>query len=632
MPVKLILIGLLLFLVLVLPVRAQMSTDLNSDGKVDSVDTRLLLGKWLTETFDLSGDSKTNSLDFGWILRDWGLEPMATPTLTVAPTITPTPVSSLSSTEWSQFAHDAQRTGYQPDLPSQPWKFAWQWNGSNDTGGEAEGHVKLPRLVQVVTGDNKAYIPYGDGITARNETDGSQAWQVSLGGLVASAVYDQETKSVFVGSLDGFVYKLSSTDGGTTSSFNTGGMIKTPVLLEGNFIYVSSTNSLFKINKQTMQKEWRYDAGAFIQQMPAYSASKDLLVVGSSSKEKVGDYQNLNVIAINNSDGSEKWRVNPNPDLKYQPADSFDPEQEAVDTIEWEYGWPVIAEKHGLVLMQLRSLSWYQFAGSVRLSTNGRWKQFFEKNPKHRKLYVLDLDDGSQPFLTAVLNAGYNGGNFSPMGPQPVVKTWPNGDEVAYTITFNSTIGPFGKPGECVDVHKWQCGAGFAEIILDDQTIPGYKGGDVRLIETYTGTSALQAGENGPMTMAGNMLFHSHWAMASGQRIVDRSDSLGMPYSNAIKAGRPFFGYGKDADFYVLAENNALTTCPFDNGTHYCPDLIGWEHGARVYQNGGYYIYSTTDKIYDKYWGEGSYITVSNGRVYYRSVDGGILVLESGTP
>jgi hypothetical protein len=526
-------------------------------------------------------------------------------------------------------------------LPSN-WEFAWQWNGSNSTGGLAAGHIApnisdyltqglYQHLIQPVTGNGLVYIPYNNGtdnvtgITALSETDGSLIWDISPGGrLNASAAYDPDTQTVFVGSLTGIVYKINSATGQVLSMFTAAAPISTPVLLASDSVYISAGNYVYRLNKFNMTQTWRYDAGAFIQQVPAYSPSRDLIIVGSSDGTPDGTgYENLNVIAIRNSDGTQAWRVDPNPALRYQPDLSFDPPAENIDAIEWENGWPVIAEQHGYVLMQLRSLWWYEIDGSVRYPTNSQWRTYFQNNPDRRKLYVLDLDDGSQPFLTTVLNAGFNNSNYSPMGPQPVIKTWPNGDEVAYTITYNSTIN-----GPCTNPVDRQCSAGFAELLLDDQTVSGYTGGDVRLIRGNQGDSTIQTDEHGYMSMAGDMFFYNHWAYAAGHRITNRDDSLGLPYSNAIQAGIDSAG---NPNLLILTENNANGTCAF-SPLHYCPGIVGFEQGSRNWTNGGFYVYRTTNRIYDQYWTEGVHVVITNNRLIYRSNDGSILVLRPQNP
>ena len=577
-----------------------------------------IISDYLGPTFDRNFDGKVNLLDIAAFF------------LPATPTPTPLP-ASLS--EWSQHAHDAQHTSYSPDQPPSSPSFAWQWNGSDSSGGLASGHIATPRLVQPITGGGRVYIPYGNGITARSETTGAQVWNVTPGGsLLASAAYayDPQTPAVFVGSTNGNLYKLNAATGATVGSLAAGGAIRTPTLLVGDYVYVSAGNFVVKVNKNTMQQVWRYDAGAFVQQVPAYSPSRDILIVGSSSgvKDSTG-YEHLNVIAINNSNGTQKWRVDPNPDLHYQPAASFSPPQQFIDAIEWENGWPVIAEniksavKHGLVLMQLRNLWYYEIDGGYRYPTNDQYRTALTNNPNHRKLYVLSLDNGSQPFLTVVQNAGFNNSSYSPMGPQPVIKVWPNGDEVAYTITYNSTAN-----GSCTDNTNRQCGAAFAELLLDNTTVPGYQAGDVRLIKGNEGTATLQTDEHGYMSMAGDMFFYDHWAFAAGHRIINRADSLGMPYTNAIQAGIDSSG---DPNLVLLTENNAGGTCAFSN-SHYCNGIVGFEGGARYWDNGGFYVYRTTNKIYDQYWTEGVFVTFSNNRAYFRSNDGAIMALEPQNP
>ena len=74
---------------------------------------------------------------------------------------------------------------------------------------------------------------------------------------------------------------------------------------------------------------------------PAYSPSTGLVVAVS---------EDLYVHAIRNTDGGRAWHVKPTPLAPGNPGDS-----NAI--AEVKYGWPVIAEVHGLVLIKLR-LNW----------------------------------------------------------------------------------------------------------------------------------------------------------------------------------------------------------------------------------------------------------------------------------
>ncbi|MDW8145947.1 MAG: hypothetical protein RMJ48_06565 [Roseiflexaceae bacterium] len=108
--------------------------------------------------------------------------------------------------EWSQHAHDAQRTGYTPQTVPYPWRWRWAWNGPDARGGIAKVTTggSLPRNVQPVTGGGRVYIAAGvDGVFALSEADGRQLWQRSGIGIITSTVaYDRDTESVFAVAVD----------------------------------------------------------------------------------------------------------------------------------------------------------------------------------------------------------------------------------------------------------------------------------------------------------------------------------------------------------------------------------------------------------------------------------------------
>jgi hypothetical protein len=100
--------------------------------------------------------------------------------------------------------------------------------------------------------------------------------------------------------------------------------------------------------------------------------------------------------------------------------------------VEFRYGWPVIADGAGVVLVKLRlpwSTLWVDWP-----QTNAAIRQFLTQNPQHQALYVLRLSDGVSPYIANIGHGGYGDGDYLPMGPQPVVKRFPNGKEVVYTV------------------------------------------------------------------------------------------------------------------------------------------------------------------------------------------------------
>jgi hypothetical protein len=56
-------------------------------------------------------------------------------------------------------------------------------------------------------------------------------------------------------------------------------------------------------------------------------------------------------------------------------------------------------------------------------------RQLLTQRPGDQALFVLDLDDGSKPFIANVGHGGYGDNDYMPMGPQPVVKRLPDGKE-----------------------------------------------------------------------------------------------------------------------------------------------------------------------------------------------------------
>jgi predicted extracellular nuclease len=76
----------------------------------------------------------------------------------------------------------------------------------------------------------------------------------------------------------------------------------------------------------------------------------------------------------------------------------------------------------------------------------------------------------------------------------------------------------------------------------------------------------------------------------------------------------------------VASEDQA--SCPFNQTTHFC---AGGLHNTRNYTY-GFYIYYGQGAVYDRYWSEYSAFVVSNGNVYFRSTDGAIIALTSGSP
>jgi outer membrane protein assembly factor BamB len=496
--------------------------------------------------------------------------------------------------EWSQHAHNAQRTGYTSQTVPYPWRWRWSWNGPNASGGIAKVTTggSLPRNVQPVTGGGRVYIAAGvDGVFALSEATGQQLWQRSgIGAIQSTVAYDRDTNAVFAVSANGRLYKLRAQDGAVLADFNAGqtsDLPLPPAVLADRVIF-SMGNAVYAVHKRTMHQLWRYNAGATVATPPSYSPSRNVVVVATEP--------DLFVHAINNADGTQKWRVRP-----VHASRTFD------DPTEFRYGWPVIADGAGYALVKVRldaDTIWQDWP-----QTNSGMRQFLTQNPGQQALFVLDLDDGSKPFIANVGHGGYGDGGYVPMGPQPVVKRLANGREVVYTII------------RARHVYDPRWDSHFGEMMLDSETVSGLQGGDVRFIAyDHPPGSAdpfLLTDEQPNVTMAGDYLFGAHWEAGFALRILDRSAARGS-FNNKITTQR--------LATIVTSQDNA-NACPF-SASHYC--ARGLEN-TRLYDF-GFYIYYRQGAVYDRYWSEYATWVVSNNNVYFRSVDGAVVALTSGNP
>jgi len=498
------------------------------------------------------------------------------------------------NTEWSQHAHDAQRTSFTSESVPTPWRWKWAWNGPNSSGGISSGKFGLPRNSQPVTGGGRVYIAAGSrGVYALNQANGTVAWNRNPGGSINSTpAYDGDTNAVFVVSSNGTLYKLNADNGNTLGQFATGSAstLPLPPAVISDRVLFSMGNRVYAVSKTSLTQIWSYDAGAPVHTPPAYSPSRNRVIAVSSD---------LFVHAIENASGARAWRVKPTPRTGGNPGDS----NSAV--AEVSYGWPVIAEVHGYVLIKLR-LDWQaMWRPSPWPATNAAIRSYLQSQPADQALFVLSLDNGTVPFIANVGHGGFGDGGYMPMGPQPVVKRFANGQEVAYVVMRGSPC----QRNPCDG--RWDSHLG--EMLLDSSTVTGYQAGDVRFIRS----TFFPTDEQANLTMAGEHLFGGHWIFGLAHQILDRSSSRGSS-SNPITTS--------DLPHIITSASN----CGFSAG-HYCPDQLVQDGDPRSLP-GGFYIYYNQGAVYDRYWSEYAAWVVSNGLVLFVSTDGAVAALESGNP
>lgn len=594
--------------------------DISGDGVVDISDYVILVQNFFSSPLrvlrsDITGDGIVDLSDYAVLVRSFFLQctPVTTATPTTAPTSNPTATPTTNPTatptqpplsnsgEWTQHAYNAQKTSYSPVTLGKNWSWKWSFNGPSSTGQPISGKTTLPRNVQPVTDGTRVYIAAGtrgvfalDRLDKNNDKQADVVWQATTVGTVNSTVaYDPSTDSIFALSTQGTLYKLSASNGTILGTFNLAqaSTLPLPPTINNGRVYVGMGTSAFAITTSNLTQVWKYTTETAINTPMSFSQSSNKLVLGTAD---------LFVHAIDATTGTRSWRTKPTPNAAGTPN-------------EYSYGWPVISDENGLVLVKMR-LEWqtlWDFAPYP--TTNSQLRANFTNNPRIQALFALRLDTGSVPFVVNVGHGGYGDGGYMPMGPQPVVKTLSDGNQVVYTVIR----------GDSRFDGRWD--SLFGEVVLDN-TVAGLQPGDVRWIQygTYGWTvggdmQTPPTDEQPNVSMAGNALFGGHWALGNALEITDRSSSFGS-YTNPIRSN-PLP--------HIVSSSNAVT---YNNQSHYSSSLLpmtagGTEYRATPY---GFYIYAdSVGKIYDQYWtGYATYVP-SGKMVYYRSNDGALIAMET---
>jgi hypothetical protein len=509
-------------------------------------------------------------------------------------TNTITPVPDLPIPDWAQLAGNPQRTGYVDQELHEPWRMKWIWNGpiTNDLSDPGESHLKLPRGVQPVVGGGRIYVGHSDGyVRAISEETGKLLWISNhLGADITNTVaYDPESESVYVGTTNGRFWRLDASNGSTIRSNRPGGSILMAPLLVGNVVYIGSTNGLFYgFNKWDLTPVWTvYDAKAPLIGSSAYSQAQDGLLILLA--------EDRTVHAIQSGTGKLAWRVSVNADI--------DPLRETVfaDT------YPVVSEANGVVIIR-SYLDWskmWQPDGGAPANVDGI-REFLSNNMEYQSFFVLDLKTGKQLYVAPIMiGAIGNGGDFESTPPQAVIKLLPDGSEVAYVLWRSSQA--------CLsDTCDGREDTTIGEMDL--------KTGDIRFVQAFKnqGNFRLPSDEQSPLSMAGNTLFHAHWMVLGSLQIIDRAPGYGMSIQNPIKTRE-----------LVPVLNTLANSICSPQASHYCGQVMRSPcDGFSI--DPGYYIYHANTCIYDQFWNTPvRSAVISNGSIYWKSVDGAIIALQS---
>lgn len=479
--------------------------------------------------------------------------------------------TKVSAIDWAQEANNAQHTGFTPESPIEPWQLLWMFNASDSNGGVScpnnnptQGHCyNAPKEARTIAASNYVFVPAGSwGIYALNKSNGTIAWRSQVSSFNATPAYSNGY--LYAGGENGRLYKFDATNGNVTGSYLAGSGLNKGILLEGSSIYVVDDNAkLHKINTSTMQSSWVYTPPGTSSPgtMAAYSPSKDLVIYATND---------LYVHAVQNTNGIALWRKKPSPNSAGFPY-------------EFDGYWPVIAENHGVVFLRMR-LEHNALYGpgnrNMYYTTNAENRNYLNSNPNKKNLFALDLTTGNEKFTPAVGYGGVesivNGGPYLETGPVPVVKITSDGKEVAYQLFRSNQASP--------PDGRWDSQMG--EMVLDNNTIPGLVAGDLRFVamaglnKSGFNSQVHITDEQTPYTMAGNTIFNSHWGASEAVTITDRSSSLGLTWTNPIKA---------TAHNAVIRR---LASCSNKNvSTHYANCSMSLYNDGRYWGSSGWWVY-----------------------------------------
>lgn len=511
--------------------------DVNQDTIVDISDYAVLVANFFKTGTNIAGDINKDGLvdisDYGVMVTYFlqSCSPAPTATLTPVPSPaghSPTPAPSAQGNTWYQDAGNAQRTGFTTFDPgnSSNWQFVWSWNGPDSNGGTGGHFYDIGRSDtrsllwegRTVVGNGNVYVPaLSNGVYALSKTNGGQVWKFSDNtSFKSTPAYDPGTNAVYAGAENGKVYKINASNGSLMASYSAGSPIKKSVLVVGNAVYVvTDAGDLHKILLSNMSLVWKYQGGSKATTPPSYSANKDVLVFAT---------YDLNVHAVQNSNGSQKWKTKPTT-------------LNGSEVVSFEGYWPVVAEQHEIVFLRLNvgmSGLWSgPGEGNRWPNTMSEIRQYLTDNPQFQNLFALDLGTGSKKFIPAVGPGGVEGVvNNGPQlwnGPVPVVKVTNDGKEVAYQHFRNGQ-------GVTTD-GRWDSHLG--EMVLDNSTFSGMSAGDLRFVQT-NGSMSFITDEQTPLSMANNMLFYAHWGASEGHTILDRSSTKGGSFSNPITTRKEY--------------------------------------------------------------------------------------------
>jgi len=202
--------------------------------------------------------------------------------------------NAISSTDnWTMFRNDPGHSGTTTgNSPTNSAKLLWNFT-------TMQGVVSSPAVANgyVFVGSNEGAV------YCLNSSNGELVWYYPTGSAVASSPAIDNGR-VYIGSYDGNVYALNATSGAKLWNSTIGSSVESSPAVSDGVVYIASNFFVYALNASTGNEIWNHHTGSTISSPAVYNGYV-----------YIGSYDGY-VCGLNASTGTQIW--------KYQTQDSVD--------------------------------------------------------------------------------------------------------------------------------------------------------------------------------------------------------------------------------------------------------------------------------------------------------------------
>ncbi len=392
-----------------------------------------------------------------------------------------------SAANWPQAAANPARTCHVADQPNGPYRVAWV---------KGWGSEVIANTCQPILYNGALFVGTANGtIHALELASGRELWTAELGAPIIHALACDEAH-VYAAALNGAVYGLERATGRTVwrAKLSRRGFCAAPLLMDGRLYIGNRDGAFYALRASDGKLLWRADTGAPIFHTAAGAEGRVVFV-----------NEAMHAFCLDASSGKVLWRVGPLPGRSvrdYWPVifrgrvivrtAQAGPRELAgcLNALQEQLFWPVVypgQEAKGLVVrFKARSVA-------DILREQEIFARFFREHPYARTFLVLNLADGSEPYVASVVT----GCRMTGVPPPPVLA----GDGNLYT-TFRTSAAYRGL----IDITD--CGLGRFDINtgkIAQPLICGQK--DVGQVIGTSTPFELTSDETVTLSSGGNLIF-----------------------------------------------------------------------------------------------------------------------------